>query len=52
MDTNKYAEIIKQNFEPNRFASLLSSLGDQLNDRKDRFDKADIVEKSFEIYIK
>ncbi len=50
MDTNKYAEIIKQNFEPNRFASLLSSLGDQLNDRKDRFDKADIVEKSFEVY--
>lgn len=50
MNTQTYADIIKSKFDKDRFASLVSSLGDQLNDRKDRFDKSDIIEQSFEIY--
>jgi hypothetical protein len=29
---------------------LIGSIGSQLNNRKDRFDKSDIIEQSFEIY--
>lgn len=50
MTTESYAEYINQNFDAVRYASLVSSLGNQLNDRKDRFDKSDIIEQSFEVY--
>jgi len=50
MNTQTYAEIINSKFDKDRFASLVTSLGDQLNDRKDRFDKSDIIEQSFEVY--
>ena len=50
MTTVEYADYIKQNFDQNRYASLISNIGDQLNDRKDRFDKSDIIEQSFEVY--
>ena len=50
MNTQDYAKYINLNFDKNRYASLVSSLGSQLNDRKDRFDKSDIIEQSFEVY--
>ena len=50
MNTQTYADIITSKFDKDRFCSLVSSIGDKLNDRKDRFDKSDIIEQSFEIY--
>lgn len=50
MNTQTYAEIINSKFNRNRFSSLVSSIGDHLNARKDRFQKSEIIELSFQIY--
>lgn len=50
MNTPDYADFINSKFDKSRYASLVYSLGSQLNDRKDRFDKSDIIEQSFEVY--
>lgn len=50
MKTVEYAKDLKKSIDANRYAKLIKSLGPQLNDRKDRFDKADIIEQSLEIY--
>ena len=50
MNTFEYSQYIRANLDRDKFASLIASLGNQLNDRKSRFDKSDLIEQSFEIY--
>jgi len=50
MNTQTYAKALSEVIQSNRYAKLIASVGDQLNDRKDRFDKADIIEQSLEVY--
>jgi hypothetical protein len=50
MDTQVYASDLNSVLNKNAYATLINSLGDSLNDRKDRFDKSDIIEQSLEIY--
>lgn len=50
MNTKEYAQDLKLSIDVNRYTKLINSLGSQLNDRKDRFDKADIIEQSLEVY--
>ena len=50
MNTKQYAEIIKSALNYKDYANLVNALGTSLNDRKDRFDKSDIIEQSIDIY--
>lgn len=50
METKVYAKTLHNIVDANRYTRLIASLGNQLNDRKDRFDKADIIEQSLEVY--
>jgi hypothetical protein len=50
MQTVEYAHILQTIIDANRYSKLIASVGNQLNDRKDRFDKADIIEQSLEVY--
>ena len=50
METKVYAQTLHNIIDATRYARLIASLGNQLNDRKDRFDKADIIEQSLEVY--
>ena len=50
MNTHEYATELCKSINANHYATLIKSLGPQLNDRKDRFDKADIIEQSLEVY--
>lgn len=50
MNTQDYARDIRDALNYKRFSKLTHSLGDQLNSRKNRFDKSDIIERSFEVY--
>lgn len=50
MNTKEYAIQLQSAIDANRYTKLIVSLGPQLNDRKDRFDKADIIEQSLEVY--
>ena len=50
MKTSEYATELNKCIDANRYSKLIVSLGPQLNDRKDRFDKADIIEQSLEVY--
>jgi len=50
MKTQEYAHEIKQALNINNYANLVRALGSQLNSRKDRFDKSDIIEQCFEVY--
>lgn len=50
MSTQTYALDLGSVIDANRYTRLIVSLGSQLNDRKDRFDKADIIEQSLEVY--
>jgi len=50
MDTKTYAKHIKDNLDIVTYSSMVTSLGNSLNSRKDRFDKSEIIEKSFELY--
>jgi len=52
MTTKEYAEDIRLAFDRERYAKLIASLGKQLNNRKDRFDKADIIEQSIDVYTR
>ena len=51
-DTQKYSDRILQHLDVNRYYKLVNGLGPQLNDRKSRFDKSDIIEQSIDIYSK
>ena len=50
VNTTEYAKDLNSSIDANRYTKLVLSLGNQLNDRKDRFDKADIIEQSIEVY--
>lgn len=50
MNTKTYAQDLRSAIDRNRYATLIEKIGTQLNDRKDRFDKSDIIEQSIEIY--
>lgn len=50
MKTKDYAKSLSTAINANRYSKLIASVGNQLNDRKDRFDKADIIEQSLEVY--
>lgn len=50
VNTTEYAKDLNSSIDVNRYTKLVLSLGNQLNDRKDRFDKADIIEQSIEVY--
>jgi hypothetical protein len=48
--TEEYAADLAQSLDKERYATLVQSVGDQLNGRKDRFDKSDVIERCLEVY--
>jgi len=50
MNTTNYAKEIKQALNIKHYCNLVKALGSQLNSRKDRFDKSDIIEQCIEVY--
>jgi hypothetical protein len=48
--TERYASELAESIDKQRYATLVQSVGDQLNGRKDRFDKSDIIERCLEVY--
>ena len=50
MKTEDYANELKSAINYIDYATLVYSLGNSLNSRKDRFDKSDIIEQSIEVY--
>jgi hypothetical protein len=50
MTTSQYAQYIRGVLDINRYSSLITSLGNSLNSRKNRFDKSDIIEQAFSVY--
>lgn len=50
MKTIDYAKDLRAAINFKDYSSLVFNLGTQLNDRKDRFDKSDIIEQSIEVY--
>lgn len=49
-DTQNYSDRILKYLNVSRYYKLVNGLGPQLNDRKSRFDKSDIIEQSIDIY--
>jgi len=50
MKTSTYALELRGIFNRNAYSTLLAEMGTQLNDRKDRFDKSDIIEQAVAVY--
>lgn len=50
MSTKSYARELRGIFNRNAYSTLIAQVGNQLNDRKDRFDKSDIIEQAVAIY--
>ena len=50
MNIKEYNTQLQTVLDSSRYATLIQSLGTQLNGYKDRFDKSDIIEQSIEIY--
>jgi len=50
--TQAYANELRKALDWNRYATLLKAIGPQLNSRKERFDKSDIIEQSLEVYTR
>ena len=50
MSTKSYARELRGIFNRNAYSTLIAQVGNQLNDRKDRFDKSDIIEQAVVIY--
>jgi hypothetical protein len=48
--TEEYAADLAQSLNKERYATLVQSVGDQLNGRKDRFDKSDVIERCLQVY--
>lgn len=48
--TIEYGDRILSILDTSRYFRLVNSLGSQLNDRKSRFDKSDIIEQSLDVY--
>ena len=50
MNTVTYASELRSIFNRNAYSTLIANMGTQLNDRKDRFDKSDIIEQAVAVY--
>ena len=50
MNTTTYAKELRSVFNRNAYSTLIAEIGTQLNDRKDRFDKSDIIEQAVAVY--
>ncbi len=50
MNTKKYSQVLRKVIDFQDYANLTYALGTQLNERKDRFDKSDLIEHCIEIY--
>jgi hypothetical protein len=50
MSTKSYARELPVILNRNAYSTLIAQVGNQLNDRKDRFDKSDIIEQAVAIY--
>jgi hypothetical protein len=50
MNTTTYAKELRSVFNRNAYSTLIAQVGNQLNDRKDRFDKSDIIEQAVAVY--
>jgi hypothetical protein len=50
MNTRTYAKELRDIFNHNAYSTLIAGIGTQLNDRKDRFDKSDIIEQAVAVY--
>ncbi len=50
MNTTTYAKELRGVFNRNAYSTLITEMGTQLNDRKDRFDKSDIIEQAVAVY--
>ena len=50
MNTEAYAKELRSIFNRNAYSTLIAQVGNQLNDRKDRFDKSDIIEQAVAVY--
>ena len=48
MDTKDITSWLRSNVDWNRFCTLVNEIGTELNERKLRFDKSDLFEKSLE----
>lgn len=46
----EYASELTKCLDEQRYATLVQSVGDQLNGRKDRFDKSDVIERCLQVY--
>lgn len=50
LSDREYAADLADAIDIDRYATLVGSVGDQLNGRKDRFDKSDLIERCLEVY--
>ena len=50
MNTKQYAQSLRNAINQDCYASLIHTLGNELNSRKNRFDKSDIIERAVETY--
>ena len=48
--TQEFADDLKKAVDWNRFTKLVEAMGNQCNSRKNRFDKADILEQAIQVY--
>jgi len=50
MNTTTLAQTLKEKVDWNKYATLVNCVGHELNERKLRFDKSDLFERSLEIF--
>jgi len=50
MNTKELAHWLRWNVDWNKFVTLVDQVGDELNERKLRFDKSDLFEKALELF--
>tara|TARA_R110000772_G_C13202322_1_gene430169 strand:+ start:414 stop:983 length:570 start_codon:yes stop_codon:yes gene_type:complete len=50
MNTSAYADDLRTAINLDDYTNLVAALGNSLNDRKDRFDKSDIIEQCIDVY--
>lgn len=50
LSDEEYAADLVESIEIDRYATLVQSVGNQLNGRKDRFDKSDVIERCLQVY--
>ena len=50
MQTVDLAIWLRENIDWNKYTTLVKTIGDELNERKLRFDKSDLLERSLELF--